>query len=204
LNVGQIYTRGGGHGTLITSGLAITAERSMFWNRGPYNYAGAHNSIGATAASRSWLLPEGAAFDKLQTEILIANGNSTAAAVEVRYLLEGDPAIIRNVTVPAFGRLTVFAADTPGVRGKGFSTLINSNVPVVVERSMYVDVDTPVFVQGMAGTCSLGIRVGPAVVYTETPASDGLDVFGEGAQIAPTPTPTPIATPTPAIPWLWQ
>jgi hypothetical protein len=163
--VAASFDRSQGHATLIRSTQPIAVERTMTWSRPPYNKVGGHNTAGAPSASRTWLLPEGASFDKLKTEILLANGNTSAASVTIQYLLEGDPAVSRTVSVPARSRLTVLAADTEAVRGKGYSILVRANLPIVVERSMYIDTTEPSTIDRVAATSSLGIRVGAAVTY---------------------------------------
>jgi hypothetical protein len=197
VDVGAGYNRDGAHGTSVRAAVPIAAERTMYWSRGDFSRVGAHNTAGARSASRSWLLPEGAEFDALRTEILILNGNADTATVDLRYLQEGAAPITRQVVLPGRSRTTIRPADTSGIAGKGFSTELVSNRPIVVERSMYISTTQPSIIERVSGTCSLGIRTGAAEDFV-VPAKGSLGARAgspTGAPVTPTPTPQPTATP---------
>jgi lysophospholipase L1-like esterase len=85
---------------------------------------------------RTWVLAEGAANEFFTEEILIGNPNSGAATVEIRLLPENGAAPpLQTITVPPTSRYTfrVNAVVSSGAVG----AVVDSNLPVVVERSMY-------------------------------------------------------------------
>jgi hypothetical protein len=125
----------------------VVVERTMIWNaRDGTNYEG-HTGKGVPAARTRWYLAEGDAnfFD---TWILFANANATAATVSVTYLLPGGATIPASYSVAPNSRMTVFANDVPGLRGSAFSTVIDSTVPITVERAMYFTTDDRLWTGG--------------------------------------------------------
>ena len=81
-------------------------------------------------------LAEGAVSALFETRLALANPGATAALVNVRYLVaDGAP---RNVSraVPSMSRRTVFPLDTLGAGTVAFSTVVESDQPVVVDRTM--------------------------------------------------------------------
>ena len=75
--------------------------------------------------------------ERFDTYILFANANTSPATVTATFLLESGAPVVRNYTVPAKARLTVYANAIPGVTGKAFSTSVASSIPITVERAMY-------------------------------------------------------------------
>ncbi len=152
------------HGTAITSSVPIAVERSMYWSGGGYGWVGGHNSFASPVIATQWVLPEGAtvpiAYGNLETYILLANPGSIAADVTIRFLLEDGSIITKNYTISASQCLTIIASDIAELTDKAFSTVVSSNVLIVVERSMYWETDTPGVIQPVGGTCSLGIPQG--------------------------------------------
>jgi len=86
----------------------------------------------------TWYLAEGWTGGDFVTVILIANPNPDPAIVDVTYYVEGGSPIVRQHTVPANARYTINAGKAGQVGpGKGFSTKLESDQPIVVERAMY-------------------------------------------------------------------
>lgn len=159
--------------------------------------------VDSSLIASSWLLPEGASFNRFKTEILLLNVANELVNASIYHLLEGDPSIRRDVTIPALSRLTVFADDTPGVRGKGFSTLVDSDGPIVVERSMYINTTRPSNIQWVSGTSSLGLVYSPPYRISSQAAGKAAKASLPRNQPAfpdALPTPTPTLTPTPTTP----
>ena len=71
----------------ITATQPIFVERAMYRTVGGQVFAAGHASAGVTAAATSWFLAEGATGDFFDMFVLLANPTTTAADVEVRYLL---------------------------------------------------------------------------------------------------------------------
>lgn len=128
---------------------AVIVERTMLWGDGWY---GGHTGKGIQSPQTTWYLAEGATGD-FDTYVLFANSNLTPASVTVEFLLQSatpEPPIVKTYTVPAQSRMTVFTnlvCETPAPGGgcagrsldlRSFSTVVRSNVPISVERAMYM------------------------------------------------------------------
>jgi hypothetical protein len=83
-------------------------------------------------------LAEGSSTSFFDTSIEILNLDATSPArVLLRSLAsDGRPASTRVVRVPASGRATVQAADLVGRDAPAFATVVESDMPIVVDRTM--------------------------------------------------------------------
>jgi lysophospholipase L1-like esterase len=115
---------------------------------------GGHTSQGVTTLSKDWFLAEGAT-GFFNTFILIGNPSAQTATVTLTYLLEDKAAVVQHVKIAAGSRRTVYvnngvcdqeigqdesactAPETKFLSGQAFSTKIESDVDVAVERAMY-------------------------------------------------------------------
>jgi hypothetical protein len=129
----------------ITSTQPILVERAMYRTVGGQVFAAGHASAGVTAAATSWFLAKGATGAFFDMFVLLANPNTTAATVEIRYLLTGGTVLTKTYTVAAESRRTIYVdeEDFPGLGrvldNVAVSCAITStnSVPIVVERSMW-------------------------------------------------------------------
>jgi lysophospholipase L1-like esterase len=88
-------------------------------------------------AYRRWYLAEGAANTFFNETILIGNPNATAANVTIRLLPEGQPPFAPQViVVPATSRYTFTVNGVAGLPPGAVSAIVESDVDIVVERSM--------------------------------------------------------------------
>lgn len=85
--------------------------------------------------SKQWYLAEGSTAHGFSTYVLIQNPSDTAANVTVTYMTNSGPQVQAPVVVAPKSRRTITVADA--LPGQDHSTLVDSDVPVVVERSMY-------------------------------------------------------------------
>jgi lysophospholipase L1-like esterase len=86
---------------------------------------------------RRWYLAEGAANGFFNETILIGNPNAAEAHVTIRLLPEGQPPFTpQTLTVPATGRATFDVNAVAGLPPGAVSAIVESDVDVVVERSM--------------------------------------------------------------------
>ena len=130
----------------------IVVERSMFFPLAPTPYAGGTGASGVTTPATRWILAEGAsgAFD---TFILIVNPGTTVANVTVRYLPGNGPVVTTTRSIAPGTRATLWPTqENPTVAE--FSTVVESDVPVVAERAMYFD-------NYRSGHDAVGIAVAP-------------------------------------------
>jgi hypothetical protein len=136
------------------NGTPVIAERAMWWPRGQWYEA--HLSAGATTTGAAWGVADGIVDAATETYILIANTNNTAGKATLTLTREGlSPLVTMTVDLPANSRITVRPATLDGFTG-GFSALVESDVPTVVESVSYTTVNGVVWA---AGTCSLATRL---------------------------------------------
>ena len=109
----------------------------MYWPNGDGTIAG-HNSPAVEGPGLIWNLAEGYTGDGFETFILIQNPNDKKAELAVTYLLQDGGTIEKSLTVAAKSRYTIVTHDESQVGvGVAFSTRIEANRPVIVERAMY-------------------------------------------------------------------
>ena len=114
----------------------VVVERTMMWsNQSGDLYAG-HTGRGAPVPQRQWFFAEGHA-GSIDTWFSIVNVNATPATLEVRYMLEDGQVVRRTHTMGANSRMTVYANAVPELANRSFATIINSDVPVTADRTMY-------------------------------------------------------------------
>ena len=118
--------------TAVSSDVPVIVERAMYFG------TGAHNTIGLTGSATDWYLAEGFTGSGFSTYILIQNSTNSTASVDVTYQVQGGSPINKQHVVAANSRYTIVTQD-PGEVGvdKAFSTALNSDLPIIVERAMY-------------------------------------------------------------------
>ena len=147
-----------------TNAVPIVVERSM-WFPGPALtpnfWTEAHNSPGATATSRRWVLADGETGGSrgTSTYVLIANTSSTAGRARLTVLPDvpitpedppgAAPPTTITVDLPANSRTTV----PMGLSGQRFGVLVESidTAPLadlVVERAMYWNAGAEIWAAG--------------------------------------------------------
>ncbi len=119
----------------------IVVERSMYFPDG--TRAGAHNASGVTQAAQRWILAEGAS-GVFSTFILVANPNTSATTVRVRYLTSTGEVVENQATIAAGRRHTFWPQNdnSSTLSSAEFSTVVESldaGKPIVAERAMYFD-----------------------------------------------------------------
>jgi hypothetical protein len=116
-----------------TSGLPLVVERSMFWDS---SYYGSHGANAVDGPRNRWYFAEGSQ-GFFATFLLLANSGSQAANVTVSFLTESNGTVTRTFTIAPTARLTVSAGLIPELINRSFAMVVDSNVPIVAERSMY-------------------------------------------------------------------
>jgi type 1 glutamine amidotransferase len=82
-------------------------------------------------------LAEGATGDFFDARIALVNPSATETArAQLRFLRENDSVITNDVLLPPRSRRTVFVDDVPNMAHASFSTVVDSDIPVVVDRTM--------------------------------------------------------------------
>jgi hypothetical protein len=80
---------------------------------------------------------EGAATDFFDTYFSLVNTEPSTAHVTLRFLKDDRSNVVHTLDVPPAARRTVRATDVPGlVPAPGFSTVVESDVPVAADRTL--------------------------------------------------------------------
>jgi hypothetical protein len=113
---------------------SVIVERAVYWN----GFTGGHGSVGIKAPALEWGLAEGYTGSDFETFLLIQNPNDAVANVTVTYQLDDGTNLQRLHSIGAQRRYTIRCRDA-GEAGAdaAFSTKMECDVPIVVERSMY-------------------------------------------------------------------
>jgi len=117
----------------IISDRPLFVERAQYWN----SMAGGHGSTGRSAPANTWYLAEGYTGGGFLTFIAIENPGNNDATVNATYMIEGGSPVNRTYNVPANKRYTIAVHDDAALAGQAFSTKLQSDQPIVAERSMY-------------------------------------------------------------------
>lgn len=160
-------------GARITASVPLVASRTMTWDATGY---GSHADNGVAAPRMRWFLAEGVtgAFD---TYVLVYNPGASEANITMTFSrIAPLPPIARSYTVPAHGRLTVLVDGVdPDLAGTDVAIDISSsNVPIVVERSVYLSSPTTLY---EAGTGTSASDVGTAWYFGEGAALGTFDTY---------------------------
>ena len=127
-------------GIVVDATLPVIAERAMYFASLPGRlWSGGHVNTGIVAPATSWFHAEGATGGFFNTFILLSNPQTAAAHVELRFLLDTGEVITRTKTLEAQQRLTINPAteDDARLQSAAVSTVVQSDIPIVSERSMY-------------------------------------------------------------------
>ncbi len=82
-------------------------------------------------------LAEGATGTFFDTRVALVNPDPQATAhVQLRFLPESGSIVTTDFAMPPQSRHTVFVDDVPGMESAAFSTLVDSDSPVVADRTM--------------------------------------------------------------------
>jgi len=122
-----------------TNAVPIIAERAMYFSTGGQAFRGGHDSAGVTQPSGHWFFAEGATGSFFNMFLLLANPDTTNAAnVTVSYLLpDGTVIPVHHVIAPNSRQTYNVADEAPALVSAAVSTVVDSDVPIVAERSMY-------------------------------------------------------------------
>jgi ligand-binding sensor domain-containing protein len=124
--------------TVVESDEALVADRTMTWDASGY---GSHAETSLAAAATVWYLAEGATHSGFNLFYLIQNPNAQVAHVDVTYLLpEGKGPIVRSYAVGPKSRFNVWVNwEGPALASTDVSAVFNSDLPIIVERAMYLN-----------------------------------------------------------------
>lgn len=162
----------------VSSNQPVIAERSMF--RFPGNAASA--TAGATEPGRSWYFAEGSSVTApraTDTFLLLQNpGTASTTAAITLYSTGGEQRSVQ-VPLPGNSRRTVFL--NQHFPGASFGIRVESDQPIVAERSMFFGGEPRAFT-GSMGSPSLGTTWNLAEGSTQSPFSTVLAILNPNNQ----------------------
>jgi subtilisin family serine protease len=120
-----------GFATAVTADLPIVVERSMYFAQG-----GGHGSMGVKTPGQTWFMAEGDTRAGFDTWILLQNPGTRVANVKITFLKEDGTTTVGYYALDPSTRLSLYA-DTV-VPNTTFGARIESDQPIIVERSIYV------------------------------------------------------------------
>lgn len=152
--------------TRVRASRPVAVERAMYFGRGAGAlWRGGHLAGGIAQARRSWFVAEGRTGGFFDTWLLLGNPSTRPASVELRYLTPLGERRREARTLPRTSRTNVHVDALPGLEDTDVSVAIDSDVPIVVERSMYWPGAPASWVEGH--TSSALPRLGTAWVLAE-------------------------------------
>ena len=127
--------------TVVETDVPLIVDRTMTWDVSGY---GSHAETSTDGPATTWYLAEGATHSGFDLFYLIQNPNPSVATVTVTYLLPSPAAPVQRVySVPAGSRFNIWvdseAATFPVLASTAVSARLQSDVPIIVERAMYLN-----------------------------------------------------------------
>jgi hypothetical protein len=141
---------GASFATTMEADAVVVMDRLMEWSANT-GYA-AHLESAVEQPSTTWYLAEGATHGSFDLFYLIQNPSSAAAAIRVRYLKPSGSPIVKTYSVAAGSRFTIWVdQEDKALSATDVSAEITSTngVPVIVERSMYLNTSGKAFKGGL-------------------------------------------------------
>lgn len=124
--------------TTIESDAPIVVDRTMRWPPGVNAY-GSHADRAVVAPGTTWYLAEGATHSGFDLFYLIENPGDQAADVSVEFLRPPPLGPTQSTYhVDPRSRFTLWVDTLPGLGDTDVSAVLRSNVPIIVERAMYL------------------------------------------------------------------
>ena len=132
--------------TVIESDVEVVVDRTMSWDDSGF---GSHAETSVPAAALTWYLAEGATHGAFDLFYLIQNPSLTDAAnVHVRFLLPSGSPVERDYQVAPNSRSNIYVDTVPGLSAVDVSAVLQSSIPIIVERAMYASLPGQPFAAG--------------------------------------------------------
>ena len=122
----------------VVSDTPIAVERPMYFDY--HGWTGGHVIAGISNPKNTWRFAYGNTAENYDEYICIQNPNGETAEVAVTYLFESRKPIQKTVTVSAMERGTI-AVHNDIYRSGDVSVVLDSDLPIVAERPMYINHD---------------------------------------------------------------
>lgn len=115
--------------TRVDANTPVFAERTVYFGHD------AIGGIGTRSGARSWYLAEGSTQPPFDTWILLLNPNDEETIAHLTFMLENGGTVEVAQPLPPQSRVSFDTNDV--IESAGFATEVRSDLPIVVERSMY-------------------------------------------------------------------
>jgi hypothetical protein len=116
----------------------VAVERAMYFGRSAGRpWRGGHLAAAVERPERTWFVAEGRTGPFFDTWLLLGNPSPQPARVTMRYLTPGGERLREVMTLAPTSRANVHVDGLPGLEDTDVSVAVDSDVPIVVERSMY-------------------------------------------------------------------
>jgi uncharacterized repeat protein (TIGR01451 family) len=160
--------------TIVESDVPVIVERTVKWDAHHY---GSHAESSQPSPETVWYLAEGATHGAFNLFYLIQNPNDADTSVEVTYLRPAPKSpIVKTYQVRGKSRLTIWVdAEGPEFEAEELSAVFHADLPIMVERSMYVDAPGQVWA---GGTSSAAVHApAPQWFFAEGATGGFFDTF---------------------------
>ena len=134
----------GRFGATVESDQPIVVERSTYFADGQ----GSHNVVASPLLAQEWYVPEGSTKPPFQEIIAVLNPNDREGVLTVAFMKIDGNTETRTFRMKPTSRLTLNVNEL--LPNSEASLKLTSDLPVVVERSMY-------FSDGLGGTSSMAV-----------------------------------------------
>ncbi len=127
----------------LESNQNILAERPMYFNyqgMGHHSWTGGHDVMGSDGIANDWYFAEGYTGTDFENWLTIENPNPADAHLQITYYTRDAGALpVRNHTVPANSRYTIYVNQDAGTNLEVSTFVHSTDQPVLCERPMYFD-----------------------------------------------------------------
>ena len=133
--------------TIVESDLPVVVDRTMPAGGGT---GGAHSETALVSPSTQWFLAEGATHSGFALFYLLQNASDSPAHVDVTYLRPAPATpLTKAYTLDPRSRRNIWVnLEDPGLAAADVSAVVASDVPIIVERAMYLGAAGGSFVAG--------------------------------------------------------
>ena len=131
--------------THVRADRKIAVERAMYFN----GRRAGHACIGVNRPSKKWYFAEGYTAENFDEFILVQNPGNETATITMTFMTPEEGKTTEKYKVGAHSRFTIHVDEL--LPSHEVSTVIESDHPVVAERTQYLN-------NMKAGTCSIGAR----------------------------------------------
>ena len=160
----------------------LVAERPMYFdytNNGSVSWTGGHDVVGATAPGLNWYFAEGFTGHGFDEYVCVLNPGDAAAALVFRFQTQESGAQVKTgYSVPAHSRSTFKVNDILGSNYQS-SLKLESDRPVVAERSMYFDYSGVGRRDWTGGSCVMGAPAPAKRYYFAEGTTRNVPGYGE-------------------------